>query len=518
MNSKKIDIRPTTGVYATYKNLRYEPWTAIAEFVDNSTQSYFDHQSQLKALNNFEKLHIDINYEENFGEDDILTITDNAYGMEFSDFERAIKIDKPPKNTSGRNEFGMGLKTAACWFGNFWTITSTQLGSNKKYSASIDVNKLSETHEDYIDYVVEDALIEEHYTILKITNLNKKIKGGRTKGKIKDLLASIYRQDLRRNDIVICYDGYQLKFDEVEVYTEQLPNGELREWKKRLDFTIKHDNQILPVSGFVAIRKKGSVSDAGLSLLRRNRVIIGGVDQNYRPKELFGNSNEFPYQRIFGELNMDDWKVTQAKDNFDWHNNGLEEEFIKQLQPLMQDLIEKSKRIRIRQKTNSANIVSNAVKELENAGIIENVKITSSEEKIILNQENEIADIDEDDTSVIIEGPKTFEVELDRKGLKYNFLVKFDDYTTYWLIIEHENNIYKITLNMKHPFFKSLIDDSKYVEVMTKFVFSMAIAEIESMNTAIDGKIDASTIRVKMNAILEESLNFKRKEEKSDGR
>ena len=71
MNSKKIDIRPTTGVYATYKNLRYEPWTAIAEFVDNSTQSYFDHQSQLKALNNFEKLHIDINYEENFGEDDI---------------------------------------------------------------------------------------------------------------------------------------------------------------------------------------------------------------------------------------------------------------------------------------------------------------------------------------------------------------------------------------------------------------------------------------------------------------
>ena len=38
------------------------------------------------------------------------------------------------------------------------------------------------------------------------------------------------------------------------------------------------------------------------------------------------------------------------------------------------------------------------------------------------------------------------------------------------------------------------------------------------MNTAIDGKIGASTIRVKMNAILEESLNFKRKEEKSDGR
>ena len=33
---------------------------------------------------------------------------------------------------------------------------------------------------------------------------------------------------------------------------------------------------------------------------------------------------------------------------------------------------------------------------------------------------------------------------------------------------------------MKHSFFKPLIDDSKFIAVMTKFVFSMAIAEIES--------------------------------------
>ena len=107
----KIAIRPTSGVYATYKRLSYQPWTAIAEFVDNSTQSYFDHRDELKALPGFDKLRIAIIYEAKSGDSDSLTITDNAFGMELADFERAIQLDKIPINTSGRNEFGMGLKT-----------------------------------------------------------------------------------------------------------------------------------------------------------------------------------------------------------------------------------------------------------------------------------------------------------------------------------------------------------------------------------------------------------------------
>jgi|GEM_PF-6503576 len=34
--------------------------------------------------------------------------------MEIEDFKRAIILNSPPKDKSGRNEFGMGLKTAAC--------------------------------------------------------------------------------------------------------------------------------------------------------------------------------------------------------------------------------------------------------------------------------------------------------------------------------------------------------------------------------------------------------------------
>src|SRR5690554_3389087 len=257
MMEKKINIRPTTGVYATYKNLRYEPWTAIAEFVDNSTKSFFDHQKELTALKNFDKLVVEITYEQMPDGNDILTIKDNAYGMEIEDFERAIKIDKPPLNTKGRNEFGMGLKTAACWFGNFWSIVSTQLGSDIKYSASVNVEKISKTHEDYVDYDIEESDLGEHFTILTITNLNKKITGGKTIGKVKSLLASIYREDLRRGDISIIYNGTELSFEEVEIYKETLPDGTVKEWKTDIDITIEHENQVLPVKGFVAIRQKG---------------------------------------------------------------------------------------------------------------------------------------------------------------------------------------------------------------------------------------------------------------------
>ena len=37
----QIDISPPPNVYATFGRLNYTPWHAIAEFVDNATQSYF---------------------------------------------------------------------------------------------------------------------------------------------------------------------------------------------------------------------------------------------------------------------------------------------------------------------------------------------------------------------------------------------------------------------------------------------------------------------------------------------
>lgn len=45
----------------------------------------------------------------------------------------------------------MGLKTAACWFGSYWTVESTQYGSGNLYKASVDVDKLQNDKDEEID-------------------------------------------------------------------------------------------------------------------------------------------------------------------------------------------------------------------------------------------------------------------------------------------------------------------------------------------------------------------------------
>ena len=41
---QEINIQPQAGVIGVFSRLNYKPWYAIAEFVDNSTQSFYSHQ------------------------------------------------------------------------------------------------------------------------------------------------------------------------------------------------------------------------------------------------------------------------------------------------------------------------------------------------------------------------------------------------------------------------------------------------------------------------------------------
>ena len=184
MGIKKLNIRPDTGVYGTYKRISYEPWTALAEFVDNSTQSFYDHKEELFATKYYKGLEVEIEYTEDPTIGDEIVIRDNAYGMDFRDFQRAIILDRPPLKTTGRNEFGMGLKAASCWFGNLWSVESTSLGSSVKYKAEIDIEKLVKYKNEEIDVEEENSNPKEHYTIVTIRKLNKKIKGKSIEKKI----------------------------------------------------------------------------------------------------------------------------------------------------------------------------------------------------------------------------------------------------------------------------------------------------------------------------------------------
>ena len=257
---KKLNIRPDTGVYGTYKRISYEAWTALAEFVDNSTQSFYDHKPELESTKYWKGLEIEIEYLENSSQGDELIIRDNAFGMEYSDFQRAIILDRPPIKTSGRNEFGMGLKAAACWFGNLWSVESTALGSDMKYLAEVDIDTLIKYKNEEIDVEETEVNRKEHYTIITIKRLNKKIKGKRIEKKIHELLSSIYRVDLRSGDIKIFYNGIELDFPEITPHVDK--NGKI--WKKEVNFSIPYkDDEELNIKGFIGIRIPGSPKNAG---------------------------------------------------------------------------------------------------------------------------------------------------------------------------------------------------------------------------------------------------------------
>lgn len=522
--SRKINIRPETDVYSTYKRLSYQHWSALAEFVDNSTQSFYDHKEELLSTKYYKHLSVDIDYVEDPINGDYITISDNAYGMEWSDFVRAINLHKPPKNTSGRNEFGMGLKTAACWYGTWWSVESTQLGSNKKYYAVMDIDALEKYKSEEIDVQEESINPKEHYTIITIKKLNQKITGARTKGKIKELLSSTYREDIRSGLIDITFRGEHLQFKEAPVFVEKI-NGQEKVWKKDISFSINHNGTDLAVNGFVAIRIPGSVKDAGFTLIRRGRVIIGGSEKTYRPYEVFGDSNLYPYQRMYGELHMDNWPVTQAKDAFDWNNSGLEEAFIEQLINLTKEYKQKSSLIRVREKVATSEVVSQVIDGMRAPGIFDNISFqildepnlqedtSSSSDNDYVEEENnnnipaeEVIDSN-DDTGVEVLGGTNVVFSFDYKGTPYSFTISLDASTplAYWLSVSAKNNFeYDVKINTRHAFFIPYIEKRDFIPLITKLSIAMVLSESESRKISPDGRINADDIRLNMNRILEE--------------
>ena len=527
---KTINIRPTSGVYATYKRLSYQPWTAIAEFVDNSTQSFYDHQDELSQQKYFKGLNIQIDYREDPVNGDSISITDDAYGMEWSDFQRAVVLDKPPKNTDGRNEFGMGLKTAACWFGSLWSVESTMYGSRNKYYTEVNTDELGKYKTEEIDVTEEIVHPKDHYTRIVIKNLNKKISGSRTVGKVKELLSSIYREDIRSGLVKIYYNGTLLQFKEAPVFKE-IVNGQEKAWKKEICFNVLHEGKELTVKGFIAIRIPGSVKDGGFTLLRRGRVIVGGSEKNYRPSELFGDSNSYRWQRLYGELHMDNWPVTQAKDSFDWHNSGLEEAFIEALEPLVSEYGKKAESLRVRERIKTSDLFQSAINELSNSGVVEttSIEITtqpSNESNHLTDQNRDHAPmptdsstdhtVDEpevitrDDDGVIVEGGNQADYKFKYKGTEYLFHINLElnNPSLQWLLVEMvSNSEYTRTINMRHTFFKPLIEKRDFLPILMRMAIALVLAEAESLLLSSDGRINASDIRIKMNEILENVRN-----------
>jgi hypothetical protein len=516
---KKINIRPTTSVYATYKNIRYNPWTAIAEFVDNSTQSYFDYKRKLEETKYWKGLDIQIDYSTKNGKPDELIIKDNAYGMCFEDFKRAIILDSKPK-FANRGEFGMGLKTAACWFGLNWSVESTELGSGIRYFAEVDVDSLQKYPKEEIEVSEEICSPKEHGTVIRIWNLNRCI-AGRQVGKLKQQLSGIYRTDLRSGEIKIYYNGDGLSYQDPAVLTEKLPDGSTLEWKKPIEYKLRFDEREYSVQGFIAIRETASTSDAGFALLRYGRVIVGGYENNYRPEEIFEKSNSFVYQRLYGEINLDNWPVTQTKDGFDWFN-GLEDALVETLREESLEYIKKATEYRKKGQEKINRSFETVLDKFERQGLIQEVQIETIQEPIsplevdsvkqgvqdFMQPDNRKEHLNAVPTSRFDETLReVFSFRCNGIDYRLHILISTDSEFESWLRIRNLNNVenqYEVEWNLSHPFFKPIIEEEKTIEVFKGFILAFVLSELEVTRMSGDEPLPHSEIRHTMNKWLKE--------------
>lgn len=486
------------NVIASYKRLSYDAWFAFAEFVDNSTQSYFDNKIKLDksfAKNN-EKLKVTINYNAN---DDSIIIIDNSIGMNEVDLDRALKVGKPPEHPNGRSKYGLGMKTAACWFGDIWSIKTKKLGEINGVEIKIDVDEIAKkVGEVNIKPKTFVGKLEDHYTILTISNLNRKFVG-RTLGKIRDFLSSIYRFDFSNYGLELYWNGTKLEWIGLE---NKLYIGfDGQKAKKEFEFEINNKK----VKGWVGvIGKGGGRKMSGFALIQNNRVI----QNNFKPSRVFGEqedgSNDLVNQRLTGELFLDKFSVSHTKDKIVWEQNEEEELDIK-----LADICAEMRELALTLRFKKENIIDVFSQYKEEAITLLSSELKSSEltnylttiqpipEKIIVATDKKLSE------KVQSINDPVLEVSIGTDGDKITVLLYFNENSEFepYVLTETtiEQNKVIVIINMLHPH----IQDMHSSETLTNFIRHCiydGVAEWKAIK--LRGSIQPQTIKFLKDGLL----------------
>jgi hypothetical protein len=327
MSPRSVSIRPGVGILPVLRHLNYKPWFAMAEFVDNSLQSFLDYREELaRAEGEGFKLAVTIEIDPDGGR---IAIRDNAAGIHEADYVRAFRPAEIPPDAHGLSEFGMGMKSAACWFAPLWEVRTSALGEKTEKTVSFDIERIVHDNLEELRVKTQPAPATAHYTEITLQSVHIPPQA-KTIAKIKEHLASIYRVFIRDGILELKLNEEVLSYTEPKVLTvpfyKDPPLSQPKRWRKEIDFDFGGD---LRVHGFAALRQTGSTSLAGFALFRRGRLIEGSADEGYRPEHIFGKSNSFTYQRLFGELQLEGFEVSHTKDGFRWDEN--EEAFLELL-------------------------------------------------------------------------------------------------------------------------------------------------------------------------------------------
>ena len=497
---ESVNITIGSNMYGRFENFTNTSSNVLAEFVDNALQSYRDNKEVLHSQDPDYQFSVDIKFlrDETGKEIKEIIVTDNAAGIAYAKYLSAFEPAKKPTNDNGLNEFGMGLKTAACWLGENWEVTSKALNESEERIFCFDLNQVTANDLRALPVKNNRRPFTEHYTIIHIFQLTKNAPQNRGVEKIKADLASIYRLSLRRGEMRLIVDDELLEFKDPEILKAPYfkdKEGPIVEWKKDIDFEFDQ----YKAHGYIGILKDMSSANNGFVLLRRGRVVVGAENgQRYFPKCLCGNVGSPRYKRIFGELELEGFNVSfnkndiLDKDNLDALMEGLKGH----IHTKDFDLYAQAEGYRLDERKKQAKklVKKHDTSKRENRTPIEitTEKKTTLETEVIpatLFPELEPKQEDKEIVEVIV-----FEEYEDKyliDGINYTLKVQFVDggADLFWVdVSQRADNIIICQINIGHEFFKHF---GKPNEATIAILKTMAIAKYTA-------KISADNDAVKM--------------------
>jgi len=505
---KTVSIRPGVSVLSVLRHLNYRAWFALAEFVDNSLQSYLYHRPELEKLHGKE-FRLTVNIDIESASPGRISIRDNAGGIAHKDFPRAFRPAAVPADRTGLSEFGIGMKSAACWFSPRWHVRTKALHEEVERLIAFDIAAIVNDQIEELEIQESNAKTSDHFTEVVLEEIYH-LPVKRTVAKIKEHLADIYRVFIRAGRLDLKVNGELLQVETpttlVAPYVKDPEGSPAREWKKNIEFDL---GQGMKVIGFAALRDPGNYSRSGFALFRRNRLIQGSGEDGYRPPLIFAQPGSYRYLRLFGELHLEGFEVSHTKDGFRWDEN--EQPFLE----LLKEHIDSDDLPLLRQADGYRTLAARNERTKVAREAVDNT--AAALQSNLANVLETVADqVPVDTSNVALPEQPTLaqrEVNLEFRDERWRIRIELaeDPAESQWLAISNFSavgdisNFVEIRVSMVHPFMVAFAQTSPgEVESLLRVGAAIALAEVLARRGGV--KL-AGTIRRNMNEILREALS-----------
>jgi len=465
----ELSIGP--GAIDAYSRLSYTMWFALAEFVDNSTQSRLNYDRLIDEALRDEGAPLTVNIVHDRQNREI-TIDDNSIGMSKDTLLEALKIANPTKDSHGRSKYGMGMKTAACWIGRRWKVITCELGSGEEWTADVNVDAVAKNGAK-VPLSVRTVDRSAHYTKVVISDLRRVIQK-RTEETIMTYLGSMYMFDLKPDQqgnvaLRLTYNGEQIAApDEMDWDTD--PDG--------VPMKLTLPSQVIAgknVTGWIGVLRKGGRKFGGFSLFQNKRQ-VQGFPHAWKPKAIFGGvedegANNLVAQRLTGVLLLDEkFIVSHTKDAILFEDDEEQE-----LEKFLVDQTKSYREYALRRRGRGAQVWSKEkVRDLVESMRSEftstemqdafNMAALPPDETIAATNQQQLRNLTPEDEIARLEIAKDFRVIVSLKEAS-----DWDPYVTF--VPGAQAGDIHVIINGLHPYYQSLESNDAIEECIQQYIY-----------------------------------------------